>query len=589
MRRTCPGILLMLLSASVVAGAETKAPEVRFRRPIAACTLADSHRLYVANRDSGSVSVLDADGWTVSGETVVGMRLSDIASLNERRLLLALDERASVMLVLRDSGEGLEVVNRVGVAGSPVSLAVTESGDRVSVASLWSHRLTVFRVESEDASGSPVSLRESRSIELPFAPRLQCWSPGGEHIIVADAFGGRLAVVDAGTGTVECVHELPGHNIRGLAVSPDGAQVLIAHQLLNAGVGTTYDAIHWGDLALNLVRVVPVSAVLNPESDLVAVGWTIRVGATGNGAGDSGMVLPLEDGRMVAVASGVDRAEVFPMSHSVVTPWLDTGRRPTDVVLAPGGRQAVVLNTLDDSLTVIDLKTEAVTTTVSLGPSPEPGPVQRGESLFYDARLSHDNWISCHSCHTDGHSNGLLVDTTSDGTLGTPKRVLSLLGTRDNNPWAWNGSMRSLHDQVRHSVTASMQGLQPTPRQVIDLVAYLQSLPAPPGIAPEAVSGRDAELLERGRAVFAAENCGQCHVPPLTYTSDRLADVGLVDEEGLSKFNPPSLRGVSQQRRFFHDGRAESLRAVFEEYGHQLETGLDEQDLEALVRFLESL
>jgi cytochrome c peroxidase len=149
--------------------------------------------------------------------------------------------------------------------------------------------------------------------------------------------------------------------------------------------------------------------------------------------------------------------------------------------------------------------------------------------------------------------------------------------------------MRSLHDQVRHSVTASMQGLGATSRQVIDLVAYLHTLKAPPGIAPEAVSVTDAELLERGREVFAAENCGWCHVPPLTYTSDRLVDVGLVDEQGLSKFNPPSLRGVSQQTRFFHDGRAESLRAVFEDYGHQLETGLDEQDLQALVRFLQSL
>ena len=66
-----------------------------------------------------------------------------------------------------------------------------------------------------------------------------------------------------------------------------------------------------------------------------------------------------------------------------------------------------------------------------------------GKKLFYDPVLSADSSISCASCHPDGHSNGLLVDTTSDGTLGTPKRVLSLLGTRDNTPLADTARPRS--------------------------------------------------------------------------------------------------------------------------------------------------
>ena len=36
--------------------------------------------------------------------------------------------------------------------------------------------------------------------------------------------------------------------------------------------------------------------------------------------------------------------------------------------------------------------------------------------------------MSCHSCHTDGHTSGRLADTLGDDTFGTPKRVLSLLG-----------------------------------------------------------------------------------------------------------------------------------------------------------------
>src|SRR5439155_22565757 len=113
---------------------------------------------------------------------------------------------------------------------------------------------------------------------------------------------------------------------------------------------------------------------------------------------------------------------------------------------------------------------------VALGPRVEPSRVGRGELLFYDARLSHDGWFSCHSCHTDGHSNGLLADTLADGSYGTPKRVLSLLGVGDTGPWAWNGGVKDLGAQVRKSVATTMQGAKLSPGQEGDLVAYLGTL-----------------------------------------------------------------------------------------------------------------
>src|SRR5207245_9967750 len=111
----------------------------------------------------------------------------------------------------------------------------------------------------------------------------------------------------------------------------------------------------------------------------------------------------------------------------------------------------------------------------------EANDIERGEQRFSDARLSHDGWFSCHSCHTDGHSNGLLADTLADGSYGTPKRVLSLLGVKDTGPWAWNGSMKDLPTQIRQSVESTLQGAKLSPEQEGDLLAYLQMLaPAPP-------------------------------------------------------------------------------------------------------------
>src|SRR2546430_7868047 len=50
---------------------------------------------------------------------------------------------------------------------------------------------------------------------------------------------------------------------------------------------------------------------------------------------------------------------------------------------------------------------------------------------------------------SDGHTNGLLNDNFTDGSFGTPKRVLSLLGVKDTGPWAWTGHLDKLPEQIR--------------------------------------------------------------------------------------------------------------------------------------------
>jgi cytochrome c peroxidase len=226
---------------------------------------------------------------------------------------------------------------------------------------------------------------------------------------------------------------------------------------------------------------------------------------------------------------------------------------------------------------------------ISLGPIAEKSPAERGEELYYDARLSAGGWMSCHSCHTDGHTNGQLADTLGDGTHGTPKRIPTLLGTRLSDPWAWNGSVRELHEQAQKSLENTMHAPKFTPQDVLDITAFLHTLPPPPPLEPATKAPQDIEQLARGEALFTRLGCGKCHVPPLTYTSPEVYDVGLEDEKGLKKFNPPSLRGVSQGYSFLHDGRAKTLESVFTEHGHQLPRPLETAELADLLRYLRSL
>ena len=70
----------------------------------------------------------------------------------------------------------------------------------------------------------------ARGLELPFCPRELASSGGGSKLVVADAFGGRLAVVKPSPED-RMGPTIPRHNIRGMAFAPDGRSLVIAHQI----------------------------------------------------------------------------------------------------------------------------------------------------------------------------------------------------------------------------------------------------------------------------------------------------------------------------------------------------------------------
>jgi cytochrome c peroxidase len=255
------------------------------------------------------------------------------------------------------------------------------------------------------------------------------------------------------------------------------------------------------------------------------------------------------------------------------------------LAISPDSSTLYVANRLDGTLSVIDLPTGLFRALVTLGPRPEPTAAEHGERLFFDARLSHDGWLSCHSCHSDGHSSGGGSDTLGDGGFGAPKRIPSLLGAGRTGPWGWLGGFERLDDQVRQSIASTMQGAKPSEAAVADLVAYLQSLEVP---APLATATVDGSAVERGREIFRARKCAECHEPPL-YTTPGTYDVGLDDEVGHKRFNPPSLLGVGRREPLLHDGRAQTLEDVFSRHGHPRNSEFSPREIADLAAFLKAL
>lgn len=574
--RACLVIATLSLSTLVGHAAQLS----RVRRPVDIVAAPGERHLLVANRRSGSVSVLDTAGRKVIAEFPVGQQLSALARIGGSRRLLATDEAAHQLVGLEWNGPEVQVAWRLPVSPYPVAVAVSADGRRGFVASLWSRRLTSVALDS--AGGPP---RVIEVLDLPFAPRRMLPLPGGK-LVMAEAFGGRLGLVNVAGNRLLVVRELEAHNIGDLVLAGDGRHLLVPHQLLDAGEATTRGGVHWGGVLLNVVRSVSLQMLEQNSDDLRSRLGLDYVGIPDRAAGDPTSLKLAAGGRRVLLLSGV---------HEVVTSddgiqYFDrqrVGLGPAALTLTGGGQRAWIANRFSDSVSLVQLKPLKQLAEISLGPASGLTAVDRGEQLFHDARLSSDGWFSCHSCHTRGHSNGLLNDNFGDDTYGAPKKVLSLLGTRDTGPWAWNGRVSRLADQVEKSIELTMRGPRLSTRRAAALAAYLRQLPAAPSLA-EARAERNGPAIERGRAIFTRTGCTACHAPP-AYTSPEAYDVGLHDKQGQTRFNPPSLRGVSQRDRLFHDNRARDLREVFDRFRHGLKTPLPARERDDLLRFLESL
>ena len=408
------------------------------------------------------------------------------------------------------------------------------------------------------------------------------WAEPGSKLVAIDAFDGRIAVVDPLAGAVESVRAIPAHNIRGAARTLDGRSLVVAHQTLNKLARSSFEDVHWGSLLNNHLRVLSLAAVLDPRADILRGSRLLDLGRTGRAAGDPGAIGFDRRGGVAVALGGVQEVALLADASSSAARRVPVGQGPSAVLVSGDGTLVYVADGLDDSITVVDVASASRLRTIPLGPRRDLDPAGRGERLFLDARISHDGWMSCASCHADGQGVGLAVDTLSDGGFGAPKRVTSLLGVGSTPPWTWLGTVDRLEDQVRKSVETTMRGRPPTPEQVDDLTAYLRSLPPP---RPTAMVG---EAVERGRRAFEARRCAECHAPP-AYTAEGTFDVGLVDEVGHRKFNPPSLRGVAARAPYLHDGRASSLPDVFLKHGHPRGSSWTDGEAEDLSAFLRTL
>jgi YVTN family beta-propeller protein len=536
--------------------------------------------IVVANR-AGSLTLVDANRLSVRVELAVCDEITDMTALADDRIAL-LDPHRNELLVVAVGDRRVEVLQQLPIASTPVDVATSPDRKQLAIASLWSRRITLLE-QTDDPDGG--NWRVAKVIDMEFAPREQVWLSAKE-LVVFDGFGGALAVIDPRGGAIVREMPLEGHQVRAATVSRDGQSLLIPHQLLRADRATTHDGVHWGGVMSNVIRRLPIEDVRNPQTKRIGLVGLYYLGHPGKAFGDPHELVETSSGRRIVSFAGVAEIGVSDVGANYYRP-VAVGRRPTALLLSRDEKSVLCANTFDDSLSVVDVETARETKRIELGPRRPLTMVEAGEQLFHDARLAVDGWVSCNSCHIDGHTNGLRNDNFSDDSFGSPKQIISLLGTAYSAPWSWDGGQDLLDHQIRASAVKTMRGEEPTREQVDQLSAFLVTLHAAPPI-DLARGVVDQPTVARGRAVFERMECTECHRGPLLTTSD-VFDVGLPDESGRRRFNPPSLRGVSQRDAYFHDGSGRSLDQVLSRHPDARCDELTDDERADLLAYLRSI
>lgn len=574
-----------------VAAAETSiSTTTPLARPISLAYLHDAQRLLVANRDSGTITTIDPETrqvlshWRIPGaEQLAEM----IVSADERFVLTCSRTQNRVWLLQRVDDSQFSLLESISVPAGPVALSWLPNGSspnsEATVACQWGRTVLFVKVNPESAAGSRLVVRSS--VPLPHAPRRMLPIENGARVIVTDAFSGAISVIRTDNHTVERTKKIPGHNVHGLGIMPDGKRVIVAHQILNPVAETSRDGVFWGIVMTNNLRLIPLQNLLQDDRESLEDAGIHFLGQPNQGAADPTSVIIGRNETVLTTLGGVDELAVgVHLDHSFDR--IKVGRHPVAVVTDTSGKLAYVANQFSDSISVVQIVGRQVVAEIPLlnpDQTRSPSLVEQGESLFHDASLSLDGWYSCHSCHSSGHTAGLLNDNLGDGNYGAPKRIPSLLGIDGTAPFLWSGTRSDLTEQTHKSIKTTMQGPDPTEQQLAALVAYMQSLAPPPQIAPA-----DPAQVTRGAAVFKSHDCATCHAPP-AFTSADVYDVGLKDQNGRTEFNPPSLRGVRYRGPFLHDHRAATLREVFVKHQHPHEGEWKADELADLIAFLESL
>lgn len=563
--------------------------------------------IWTVNPDHGTVTALDADSLGRRFEAAVGADPRSLAIDAQGRAWVACRGDDRVSRVLPDGTVLAPIVLDYGDA--PHGIVISPDGTNAFVSLSGSGEVVRINTATGAVSGR---------LSLGPAPRALAFSPDGASLYVSRFLSaqdhGEVWRVNPATmtrsGTIrldklgnDAHRDGPAEGkgtpnyLAGLAVSKDGARLLVVSNKMNSDKGPLAGAdLDQDNTVRNLLTVIDTSdgkvleSIDLDNSDSASAVAFSPLGdyffVTLQGNNDLMIFDRFESERSAGLGGFVSRQRV--------------GSSPRALAFDSVTSRLFVKNDLGRDLTVFDLAEffsqgragfprQNVITTAS---EVLPEPVLRGKRIFHhagDPRMSGEGYLSCATCHADGGIDGRTWDFTGRGEgLRNTTSLNGRGGMRQGNVH-WTANFDEIQD-FEHDIRNHFGGTgfltnaefasSPTPfgppKAGLDpdldaLAAYLGSLgrdriPKSPHRHPD---GSFTAAAMAGRAIFEREGCATCHLG-VEMTDGLIHDVGTTGTTSGSRLGgslpgieTPTLRGLWESAPYLHDGSAKTLAEVF--------------------------
>jgi len=501
--------LWIRLDGAELPPASPAAKDEPHRSPIALALSSDGTRLLVANQTAGSVSLVDTASGKVLHELATGDKPAGVAISSDGTRGVVTHRFGYDLALLKIDRDRMTITGRVEAGPKPRGVVLDQGGKTAFVAVGAANEIARVDLETMRVAVG----REPRGLAL---------SPDGSILLVGNARSQEVSVISTQSLGVFRTIPIEGDNLRQVAISADGRRGYIAN-MKNRGFATTANNIDLGwVLGQRLTRV---------DLDTAEPSFaTLSLDPRGKAAADAHGVAVSKNNKFLAVSLGGTHEVMIFRTDGRRLPWrvsgsrdlipaellggdgryrrVPLGGRPTELGFALDDKTLFVANYLADAVQVVDAESARLIRTIPLGSPSTLSLARRGEILFHAAERSFNQWYSCNTCHSDGHTNGLSFDTLNDGRqdlstahLRSHKKVPTLRRVTSTGPWTWHGWQTGIEDAMLESFIKSMEGPRPSSEDIKALIAYLGTLEYPrnPYTDP---SGRLSPEAERGKVVY---------------------------------------------------------------------------------------
>ncbi len=448
------------------------------------------------------------------------------------------------------------------------------------------------------------TLKVLRSVDVLREPKSVVVSPNGKNLYVTNFLPAQRADLDVVNSAVSVIDipsfskikDIPLSNgsnaLRGMCITPDGKYVYVSHNLGRFTVPTSQLQQGWMNTSafsiIDTEKQDYVGVILVDEPDRGAAGiWSIDCDENNIYISHSGT----HEISVIDHQAMLDRFDKYSDKSKLDYDLRFLYGLRKRVKLEGNGPRAILLagdklyapTYFADKLNILDVNTNSVEA-IDLNPEREETVVDRGERYFNDAMNCFQSWQSCNGCHPgDGRTDGMNWDLMNDG-VGNSKNCKSLLLSNQTPPAMISGIRPSAHYAVGTGFKF-IQFFEPSEEMQNSVAEYMTSLKAVP--SPLLVDGELSAKAVEGRKVFEKLKCDECHSGAY-YTDMKMHVIG-DDVEFEKGWDTPTLIEVWRTAPYLFDGRAATMREVFEVHKHGVNKKLKESELDALVEYVNSL